>query len=174
MAITLSHGGPTIYRSPEPSRQVLVGTIDGVVCIEREAGDRTWRVAHRTLTGKHIHALLLEPESGTLFAGVNHGSIFASSDGGKTWERRDKGLTEHNIYSLACVRLDEGVRLFAGTEPAHLFSSEDLGHSWAELPALRSGDTSKWSFPAPPNIAHTKHINVHPHDPSTVFVGVEQ
>ena len=174
MAITLSHGGPTIYRSPAPSRQVLVGTIDGVVCIEREAGDRTWRVAYRTLTGKHIHALLLEPQSGTLFAGVQHGSIFASADGGRTWERRDKGLTEHNIYSLACVRLDEGVRLFAGTEPAHLFSSEDLGHSWTELPALRSGDTSKWSFPAPPNIAHTKHINVHPHDPSTLFVGVEQ
>ena len=31
MAITLSHGGPTIYRSSAPSRQVLVGTIEGVV-----------------------------------------------------------------------------------------------------------------------------------------------
>ncbi len=36
MDITLSHGGPTIYRSPTPSRQVLVGTIQGVVCIERD------------------------------------------------------------------------------------------------------------------------------------------
>ena len=27
MAITLSHGGPTIYRSPARSRHVLVGTI---------------------------------------------------------------------------------------------------------------------------------------------------
>lgn len=36
MAITLSHGGPTVYRSPARSGQVLVGTIDGVVCLERE------------------------------------------------------------------------------------------------------------------------------------------
>ena len=34
MALTLSHGGPTIYRSPARSRHVLVGTIEGVVSIE--------------------------------------------------------------------------------------------------------------------------------------------
>src|SRR6266511_4430295 len=57
MAITLSHGGPTIYRSAEPSRQVLVGTIEGVVCLERDSGGGGWHVAHRTLTDKHVHAL---------------------------------------------------------------------------------------------------------------------
>ena len=67
-----------------------------------------------------------------------------------------------------------GVRIFAGTEPAHLFCSDDLGHNWAELPALRSGDTSQWNFPGPPHIAHTKHIAFHPHDPDTLFVSVEQ
>ena len=174
MALTLSHGGPTIYRSQARSRHVLVGTIEGVVSIERDATGPGWRVARRALTDKHIHALLLEPESGTLFAGASHGSIFASSDGGETWEARDKGLTEHNIYSLACARLADGVRVFAGTEPAHLFFSDDLGHRWAELPAFRSVDTSRWTFPAPPNVAHTKHINFHPHDPNTLFVGVEQ
>ena len=174
MAITLSHGGPTMYRSSSPSRQVLVGTIQGIVCMEREASGQGWRVARRMLPDKHIHALLIEPESGTLFAGANHGSIFASTDEGQTWERRDKGLTEHNIYSLACVRRPGGVRLFAGTEPAHLFSSDDLGLSWTELPAFRSVETSHWTFPAPPHIAHTKHINFHPHDPETLFIGVEQ
>jgi photosystem II stability/assembly factor-like uncharacterized protein len=174
MAITLSHGGPTIYRSAAASRQVLVGTIEGVVCLERDAGGSGWHVARRTLADKHIHALLLEPDSGTLFAGVQHGSVFASQDGGETWERRDKGLTHQNIYSLACVRRDTGVRLYVGTEPAHLFCSDDLGHGWTELPALRSVDTSKWNFPAPPHVAHTKHIEFHPHAPDTLFVGVEQ
>src|SRR5207253_7845284 len=84
-----------------------------------------------------------------------------SSDGGRTWERRDKGLSEQNVYSLACARLGAGVRVFAGTQPAHLFYSDDLGRGWQELPALRSVDTSRWSFPAPPNVAHTKHINFH-------------
>src|SRR5262245_2089635 len=174
MAITLSHGGPTIYRSPARSRQVLVGTIRGVVKMERDAGGAGWRVTERTLADKHIHALLIEPESGTLFAGVNHGSIFASTDEGRTWERRDRGLREQDVYSLACSRLADGPRIFAGTEPAHLFYSADLGRNWAELPGLRSGDTSKWNFPAPPHIAHTKHIEFHPHDPYTMFVGVEQ
>ena len=174
MAITLSHGGPTIYRSPARSRHVLVGTVEGVVRMERDFAGPGWRVADRTLTGKHIHALLIEPESGTVFAGVNHGSIFASIDDGHTWEPRDHGLTEHDVYSLACTRLPTGPRIFAGTEPAHLFSSDDLGHHWAENPALRSGDTSHWRFPAPPHIAHTKHIAVHPDDPHTLFVGVEQ
>ena len=174
MAITLSHGGPTMFRSPAPSTQVLVGTIDGVVCMERDADAPGWHVAHRSLPAKHIHALLIEPDSGMVFAGVNHGAIYASGDGGRTWERRDHGLTEPDVYSLACSRLASGPRLYAGTEPAHLFCSDDLGRHWTELPALRAVDMTNWGFPAPPHIAHTKHITFHPHDPNTLFVGVEQ
>ena len=174
MAITLSHGGPTIYRSAARSRHVLVGTIRGVMRLERDDSGPGWHVDHRALTDKHIHALLIEPESGTLFAGVNHGSIHASQDGGRTWERRDEGLTQPDVYSLACTRLAEGPRIFAGTEPAHLYASDDLGRHWTELPGLRSGDTSHWAFPAPPHVAHTKHIALHPDDPRTLFVGVEQ
>jgi photosystem II stability/assembly factor-like uncharacterized protein len=174
MAIALSHGGPTTYRSSEPSRQVLVGTVKGVVCMERDARGEGWHVGFRTLTDSHIHALLIEPRSGTVFAGVNHGTIFASEDGGRTWERRDDGLTHHDVYSLASVSKNGRTRLLAGTEPAHLFSSDDLGRSWQEVTALRSVDTSRWAFPAPPHIAHTKHIAFHPDDPDTVFVGIEQ
>lgn len=174
MAITLSHGGPTIFRSSAPSQHVLVGTIEGVVCMARESDGSGWQVVHRALMDQHIHALLIEPDSEMIFAGVNHGGIFASSDGGQTWERRDQGLTVPDVYSLACVRLDSGPRLYAGTEPAHLFYSDDLGAQWTDLPALRAVDMSAWSFPAPPHIAHTKHITFHPHDPRTLFVGVEQ
>ena len=49
MAIALSHGGPTIYRSPARSRQVLLGTIQGVVKMERDAEGSGWHVADRTL-----------------------------------------------------------------------------------------------------------------------------
>ena len=73
MAITLSHGGPTMYRSAAPSRHVLVGTIEGVVCIERDSSGPGWHVADRALTDKHVHALLVEPESGTIFAGMKQG-----------------------------------------------------------------------------------------------------
>src|SRR2546422_10366208 len=83
MAITLSHGGPTIYRSAEPSRQVLVGTIEGVVCLERDSGGGGWHLVHRPLTDNNVHALMIEPESGKIFDGMMHDSVLASGDGGR-------------------------------------------------------------------------------------------
>ena len=138
MAIGLSHGGSTLYSSPSPSQEVLVGTREGVVTIEREASGSEWRVKHRALTDRHISAIIKEPESGLTFAGAFHGSVHASADDGKTWEPRNNGLTETDVYSLAARRVNGRVRLFAGTEPAHLFTSDDLGLHWSEVPSLRS------------------------------------
>lgn len=173
MAIALSHGGgDTIVASSSPADEVLVGTIDGVVTLVREKSG--WREAERSLPGKHVHALLHEDESGLWFAGINKGSIYASADGGKTWEQRDQNLTESDVYSLSKARVDGKVRLFAGTEPAALFISDDLGKSWTELPALRGvPGREKWSFPAPPHVAHLKHIAFKPGDPNTVYGSIE-
>lgn len=84
MAIGLSHGGTTIYSSPSPSKELLVGTREGVVTIERETSGSKWRVALRALTDNHISAIMKEPESGLTFAGAFHGSVHASADGGRT------------------------------------------------------------------------------------------
>ncbi len=173
MALILSHGGATHFSSPSPSNELIVGTKEGVVFMKRETGSSDWKIDHRALTDKHIHAIIEEPVSGTIFAGATQGGVFASEDGGQNWEIRDDGISQNDIYSLAWSQ-DSGVtRIFAGTQPAHLFSSDDLGHHWTELPALRSVDTSQWFFPGPPHIAHTKHINFHPNDPNTLFIGIE-
>ena len=172
MTLALSHGGNTVFASETPSTSVLVGTLDGVARIERD-GDG-WRIAARTLSGAHIHALHLEEESGMWFAGVSGDGIHASTDDGRTWERRDSGITEPNIYSLASVRVDGHVRLFAGTEPARLFASDDLGATWTERPGLRDvGSVDSWTFPGEPHIGHLKHINFLPGDPKTMFASIE-
>lgn len=173
MAISLSHGGgDTILSSKSLAAQVLVGTQNGVVIIERDGGG--WKETSRSLPGKHIHALLFEEGSGQWFAGANKGGIFASADGGKTWEERDKGLTEKDVYSLSKTRVDGKVRLFAGTEPACLFISDDLGKSWSERPALKNvPGHEKWSFPAPPHVGHLKHINFQPGNPNTIYGSIE-
>ena len=173
MALTLSHGGDTIFTSSSPSDEVWIGTMEGVVLITRNGTGAGWEVSRRGLTDKHIHAVIVEPVSGTIFAGSIRDSIYASDDEGHTWERRDNGLTEPEIFSLASARINGGTRIFAGTQPAHLFYSDDLGHHWAELPGLRSVDMSQWTFPAPPYVAHTKHINIHPNDPNTMFISIE-
>src|SRR5262245_37271584 len=163
MAIGLSHGGSTIYSSSSLSPEVLVGTREGVVTVERPTSGSEWRVKHRTLTERHISAIIKEPASGLTFAGAFSGSVHVSADNGKTWEPRGNGLTETNVYSLASQRVNGHVRLFAGTEPAHLFASDDLGLHWSEVPSLRTvPSVPKWSFTATASITHVKHINLQP------------
>jgi hypothetical protein len=172
MAIGLSHGGTTIYSSPSLSREVLVGTREGIAIVAREGS--AWRVARRALTDKHISAIIKEPESGLTFAGAFHGGIHVSADEGRTWQPRGNGLTQNDIYSLAARRIRGRVRVFAGTEPAHLFVSDDLGLNWREIASLRSvPSVPKWSFPAPPHIGHVKHINFDPDDPMTIYASIE-
>lgn len=172
MAIGLSHGGTTIYSSPSLSKEVLVGTREGVAIIARDGS--AWRVAHRALADKHISAIVKEPESGLTFAGAFDGGVHVSSDDGRTWEPRGNGLTQNNVYSLAAGCINGRARVFAGTEPAHLFVSDDLGLNWSEIASLRSvASVPKWSFPAPPHIGHVKHINFDPDDPMTIYASIE-
>ena len=101
MFIGLSHGGTTHYSSPSRPNEVWVGTREGIAVIERAAEGDGWRIARRLLEDKHISAILTEPESGLTFVGAFHGSVQVTADNGKTWETRNSGLTEHNVYSLA-------------------------------------------------------------------------
>ncbi len=172
MAIGLSHGGTTIYSSSELSREVLVGTRQGIFAIARQGPK--WQVAYQAMADKHISAIIKEPRSGMTFAGAFHGGVHASADDGKTWQERGQGMTQSNVYSLAAQQVNGRTRLYAGTEPAHLFVSDDLGQSWREVPSLRSvPSVPKWSFPAPPHIGHVKHIHFDPAAPETIYASIE-
>ena len=173
MAIGLSHGGSNVYSATERSRQLWVGTQDGLALFER--GGDGWRETERALRGQHISSIIFEKTTGTMFAGAFFGSIHASADGGKTWERRDTGIAFHDVYSLAANFVDGKVRVYAGTQPAHLFVSEDLGMHWRELPSMREvTSVGQWSFPAPPHVAHTKFITFDPFDQNAIYACVEQ
>ncbi|MEX2599913.1 MAG: glycosyl hydrolase, partial [Dehalococcoidia bacterium] len=174
MAIALTHGGANIFSPSTPASELLVGTLNGIVFLERSTeGD--WRESGKALEGRHIHALVYEPKSGLWFAGLYNDGVFVSADQGKTWEQRNNGLTETSVFSLGCVELPGGnARLYAGTEPAHLFFSDDLGQTWTELPALRDAESlPKWRFAAKPFQAHAKHLAFAPGDPVTIYVSVE-
>jgi len=174
MPIALSHGGTTMYSSECRSNQVWVGTKEGIVVIERDAYGDGWHVSERMLTDKHISAIHYEENSGCFFVGAFHGSIQVSSDNGRSWEKRDGGLTQTNVYSIASTCSKGRTRIYAGTEPAHLFASDDLGKTWSELPALRSvASVPQWRFPVPPHVAHAKHLSFDPSDPNTVYVCIE-
>jgi photosystem II stability/assembly factor-like uncharacterized protein len=174
MRVLMSIGGPTVFETEAPADEILIGTVNGVVWL-RQAGPREpWRESHRALADKHISNLVEDPESGRLFAGTHGDGIHASDDGGRTWHRKDRGIGHANIFSMSAVRAADGSRVYAGTEPAHLFVSRDHGETWEELPALRSAPTvDKWMFPAPPHVAHVKHITFDPRSADTIYASVE-
>ena len=174
MAICLSHAGGTIYSSEAPSRELLVGTVDGVVFVTREKGD-TWQVSRKALEGRHVVALLIEPTSGTIFATMHNGGVAASEDAGKSWEFRNQGLISENVYCIACSVVGNRPKLYVGTEPAHLFVSTDRAATWQEISSLRSAPSvEKWTFPVPPHHAHVKDIAIDPTNPEVLYVCVEQ
>ena len=174
MSICLSHAGTATYKSESPSTRLLVGTANGVSVIERESS-REWRVAEKSLDGCHISTLFVEPASGLLFAGVYKKGLFASADSGKSWEQRDQGLDEKDVYCINAACAEHGVvRLYVGTQPARLFESDDLGATWRELTALAAiPSAAEWTFPAPPHHAHVKNIAVDPRNPEIIYAGVE-
>lgn len=172
MAISVSPNGKNHYDTSAAADEVLVATLDGIVALERSGGE--WRESRRMLQGKHVGSIAIEPTRGVIFAGVHKGGLWASEDGGQSWERRDTGIESDDFYGLNCVVAGDGVRVYAGTEPAHLYVSRDMGASWTELRSLLDMPSrEKWTFPAPPHQGHVKNIAFDPSDPDTIYAGVE-
>lgn len=172
MRVCVSVGGQTVYRTEEMATEVLVATVGGALALSRTHSG--WSESRRTLNDKHVSALMVEPRKGTIFAGTHGDGIYASEDGGVSWERRDRGVEFLNIYSLNFVEVGDEVRLYAGAEPAHLYVSSDLGRGWEELPTIRSvPSVPEWTFPAPPHEAHVKHINFDPRSADVIYASIE-
>src|SRR5438309_373321 len=172
MAVSVSPNGKNHYETSGPADEVLIGTANGIVALKRSGGE--WRESRRMLDGKHVGSIAIEPTRNVIFAGVHGGGLWASEDGGQSWERRDAGIEQDDFYGLNCVQAGNEVRIYAGTEPAHLYVSTDFGKSWTELRSLLDMPSrEKWTFPAPPHESHVKNIMFDPSDPNTIYAGVE-
>ena len=172
MVICLSPGGQAITVGELPKELLLVGTTRGIFSFARQSG--SWSPQETFLPGEHISALLFEPSSRTLFAGTYGEALYASKDLGRNWERRDKGIGDLEIYTLAFQEVGGRPRLYAGTQPAHLFFSDDLGRNWSELSGLRQvPGVEQWTFPGPPHQAHVKSLAFDPTRPDTLYAAVE-
>src|SRR5215469_8788026 len=114
MAIALSHSGTSVFSSPRPSIDLLVGTADGVATLRKTGAE--WKVAAKSLQGSHISSIIF-PAPGLTMASIYHGGIMMSRDNGVTWERRDNGIAHNDVYSLGATTLGGKLRFFAGTEP---------------------------------------------------------
>lgn len=130
---------------------ILVGTQGGIY----RSGDRgnSWQPANGGLTHRHIRWLSIHPQDAQrVFAGSEPAGIFASFDGGLTWQPRPEvfELRDRNRWYLpyspeaGCVRgfAFLGGQGYAAVEVGGLLISKDFGDSWHLAPGSQSPDES--------------------------------
>ena len=118
MYVCLSPGGQCLTQGETASDKLLVGTVDGVFPFHKENG--SWQRDAVHLSGKHASSIIFEPTTETLFVGTYGCEIYASTDQGRTWEKRDSGIGEKEIYSLGHPdgeRQTQGLRRHAARAP---------------------------------------------------------
>jgi photosystem II stability/assembly factor-like uncharacterized protein len=175
MLICLSPNGRAEYTGAEPATRLLVGTVKGVTTLERAGKAEPWRMTSTTLEGRQISALVPVPSAGLVFAGIAGHGLYASADEGRTWDLRTNGLKIDHVFAMAVDERGAQPVLYAGMLPPALYRSADLGMTWEEIPSLNNvPDADKWNFRAPPGAPHVKNIAVHPTDPDTLYVCIEQ
>jgi photosystem II stability/assembly factor-like uncharacterized protein len=175
MIACLSPNGQNLRNGDAPPTRLLVATIRGINLLERERPGAPWTDRGRTLDGHHCSSIMIEPRRGGVFAGMHSGGLYYSADGGETWELRMNGITIDHVFSLGFTHHGDATVLYAGTEPASMFRSDDYGLSWTEQPGVKETEgRDKWSFPAPPHLAHVKSMTMDPRDPNVIYAGVEQ
>ena len=166
--ILLSNGGTNQHRNRQRSDTMAIGTVDGVVVLERAGG--AWNIKHRALAGVSVSAVTAL-DDGTLFAATHGVGVARSEDGGKTWAWTNDGIDRFDLWSARAGQLKGREVVCVGSLPAHVFISENRGKSWRELTGLRNVESAaQWSFPPPPRIGHVKDIVI---DGDRLWVGIE-
>src|SRR5262249_51774741 len=136
MPICLSPGGQMTTQGDSRLETLLVGTVDGIFAFARSGG--SWTQRGHFLSGEHISAIIEEPSTKTLFAGTFGSALHVSSDGGKSWERRDNDLRGMEIYALAAHSIGGRPRIYARARPPPLFRGDAPGKNGGETTAPRA------------------------------------
>ena len=78
-----------------------------------------------------VTQILFDPVNpGTVWASVEIGGIFRSTDRGQTWTMLDRGLVSADVHGLAVTRKANGASVIFATTNRGLHRSEDGGAHW--------------------------------------------
>lgn len=124
-----------LIADPREPDTLYLGTSSGEVYVSRD-GAKTWTLPRNGIPfpGYIVDSLVLDRD-GRLWAaswGLWGGGVIAvSSDAGRTWSRRDKGLEEFSVRAIAVDPNDSNFVVVGGLTGVH--RSRDGGKTWEKI-----------------------------------------
>ncbi len=105
-----------IYVNPKDPQDVLLATDRSGVLLSNDGGT-SFNASNAGFSQRQVAAILADAKhEGTIYAGVlndkGYGGVFATEDGGTTWQQRSNGLDGKDVFALA--QADDGT-LLSGT-----------------------------------------------------------
>ena len=153
---------------PHNAATLFVGTCPGAVYRSQDAGV-SWEKLNIPIPTTcdyirytRVTCLVADPRlPGHVWAGVEIGGLWHSSDGGDTWTQRDEGMSSPDLHGLAILYASkDGPPVLLATTNNDLNRSIDSGATWQPL---NIGAT----FPH----GYCRGITQKTDDPQTLFVG---
>lgn len=157
---------------------LLVGTRKGLFVLDGDADRDSWEVRGPLCDGWPIHDAIIDPASGTLYAGGGSNwygpAVWRSHDLGRTWTHSSEGLTYgdegEKVATIWNLATGPG-GMYAGVEPAGLFKSADGGATWSHVEGLTNHPSRpEWQPGNGGLILHS--IVPSPTDSDRVWVGI--
>jgi photosystem II stability/assembly factor-like uncharacterized protein len=136
----------SVALDPADPDTLIAGTRPAGLWRSRDAGE-TWTAltAPGVLPASEVNAgptrvtqILFDPvDNGTVWAAIEIGSIYRSTDRGTSWEPKGNGLVSGDVHGIAVLQLPGGGKALLATTNRGLHRSEDNGETWVlqELPA---------------------------------------
>ncbi|MFV0358602.1 WD40/YVTN/BNR-like repeat-containing protein [Tropicimonas sp.] len=169
---SLAHAGGRLYAGAKPA--TLFESTDGganwsrVQGLSEHPSKGSWQPGAAGLT---LHSIAVDPDApARMWIGISAAGVFATEDGGATWERRnrrsnadaaaggDAAEVGHCVHNLQIARDDaNGGTLLYQQNHHGTFRSADGGRSWRDI---GGGLPSTFGFP----------VAVHPGDCRTIWV----
>jgi photosystem II stability/assembly factor-like uncharacterized protein len=148
----------TIVVDPTDSERVVIATgghdarqgkTKGRALYASANGGESWEPVAMNFTQEYSVPLVMSPnDSRVLYSALAHGQpnqwrretgaeslVIRSQDGGKSWERLEKGLTaaQQQFPEALTIDRENPQRLYAGCRNGDFYATEDGGESWAQL-----------------------------------------
>ncbi|HEX9653311.1 MAG TPA: exo-alpha-sialidase [bacterium] len=164
-------------RSNEP--RVLYAGVDPGALFKSTDGGQNWSEVkslsnHATRDkwfpgagGLMVHSICLHPEDkNKMIVGISAAGAFATEDGGASWEARNKGVLAdfmpdkypavgQCVHHMAAHPAEP--ELLYQQNHCGVYRSENAGRDWIDI---SEGLPSRFGFP----------LQIHPHDPDTIYV----